>query len=121
MAKQTISESEYEIMKALWGSASPLTVSGVLHALPEKKWKSNTVATLLNRLVEKGAVQFERQGKVHYYYPVLNQEAYNMQETRSFLSKLYDGSVKKLVAALYENQALSDDEVEDLKSMFDLE
>lgn len=117
----SISESEFEIMKILWDSETPLTVGGVLGALLENKWKSNTVATLLNRLVDKGAVSFEKSGKVHKYYAVLKKDEYNMSETKSFLSKIYNGSVKNLVASLYENKAISQDEIDDLRKMFDLE
>ena len=35
--------------------------------------------------------------------------------------KLYKGSVKNLVAALYENKKLSRDDMSELKKMFDLE
>lgn len=119
--KGNISESEYEIMKVLWASETPLPVGEVLKAIPQNKWKSNTVATLLNRLVEKGAAAFEKRGKTHYYYPIIRKEDYNLSETKSFLSKIYDGSVKNMVASLYENREISQDDIDELKKMFDLE
>lgn len=120
--KQTVTGSEYEIMKVLWGEQKQYTVGEVCSALSDKKkWKSTTVATLLTRLVEKGAVSFEKKGKTHYYYAVLQKEDYSIRETKSFLSKLYNGSVKNLVASLYENKEISKEEIDDLRKMFDLE
>ena len=55
------------------------------------------------------------------YYPKLMQNEYDLSETENFLSKLYKGSVKNLVAALYENKKLSRDDMSELKKMFDLE
>ena len=55
------------------------------------------------------------------YYPLLKQNDYDMNETQNFLSKLYKGSVKNLVAALYENEKLTKEDMSDLKKMFDLE
>ena len=119
--KNNISDSEYEIIKVLWNAEKKLTVSEVLSRLTDKNWKTTTVATLLNRLVAKGAASYEKKGNVHHYYPIVEEKAYNMQETKSLLSKIYNGSVKNLVASLYENQELSEEDVSDLKKMFDLE
>lgn len=121
LQKTGITESEYEIMKVLWDSKRPLTVSEVRKGVIDRDWKNTTVSTLLTRLAEKGAVGFEARGKVHYYYPVLKEEEYNLRETKSLLSKIYGGSVRNLVASLYENKEISSDEIDDLKKMFELE
>lgn len=62
MAKKTVTESEYEIMKILWESDAPITVGEVYKRLPEaeKRWSKNTVATLLVRLCEKGAAAYNK-------------------------------------------------------------
>ena len=49
------------------------------------------------------------------------QSEYDLNETENFLSKIYKGSVKNLVAALYENKKLSNEDMSDLKKMFELE
>ena len=66
-------------------------------------------------------VACEKRGSANLYYPVLRQSDYDMSETESFLSKIYKGSVKNLVAALYENKKISKKDILDLKEMFDLE
>ena len=119
--KQIITESEYDIMKTLWDSEEKMTVADVCAALDGKEWTPSTVSTLLQRLAKKEIIGYEKRGKAHFYYPVLKQADYSFNETKSFLSKLYGGSVKNLVASLYENKAISKDEIAELREMFDLE
>ena len=119
--KHTITDSEYEIMKILWASQEKLTVAHVVHALDDHRWTASTVSTFLQRLLKKEVVGCEKKGKANLYYPLLNQTDYHLQETETFLDKVYRGSVKNLVAALYENQKLSQEDIDDLKALFELE
>ena len=63
----------------------------------------------------------DKKGKTNLYYPLLKQSEYDLSETENFLSKIYKGSVKNLVATLYENKKLSNEDMSDLKKMFELE
>lgn len=119
--KQNVTDSEYQIMKILWESEEKMTVSEVMDSLDSSEWTASTISTFLQRLLKKGIVACEKKGKANLYYPVLKQEEYDISETESFLSKIYKGSVKNLVAALYENKKLSKDDISDLKKMFELE
>lgn len=111
---KTITESEYEIMRVLWKLDKPVSLGEIMGELGDK-WARNTVGTLLVRLAEKGAVDAERAGKANLYYPLIKESEYSMSETKSFLSKLYKGSIGNLVACLYENKELSDEEIESLR------
>ncbi len=117
MAKQTVTEAEYEVMKVLWREGEPMGLGEIVKSLTEKERSRNTIATLLMRLYEKGAVGIEKKGKANLYYALLKREDYRASETRSFLSRLYNGSVGSLVAALYKNNDISDREMEELRNM----
>ena len=119
--KHTITDSEYTIMKILWSSQEKRTVADVVKALDDQRWTPSTVSTFLQRLLKKGILGCEKKGKTNLYYPLLDQGDYHLQETETFLDKVYKGSVKNLVAALYENQKLSQEDIDDLKSLFELE
>lgn len=121
MARQTVTETEYELMKVLWKSDKPLSLGEILTAVSEKNWVRNTVGTMLARLCDKGVVAYEKRGKANLYYAVLPEQEYGMNETKSFLSKLYNGSVGNLVALLYQNKEISQDEMETLKKIIDSE
>lgn len=120
-AKHTITDSEYTIMRILWKSEKQMTVADVVKELDGNDWTASTVSTFLQRLLKKEVIACDKKGKTNLYYPLLRQSEYDLSETESFLSKIYKGSVKNLVAALYENKKLSDEELSDLKKMFELE
>ena len=113
---KTITESEYEIMKILWKSKDALGLGEIMGALGDK-WARNTVGTLLARLAEKGVIGVNKQGKSNFYYAIMKEKDYSMSETKSFLSKLYEGSIGNLVACLYENKELSKDEIDNLRKI----
>ena len=119
--KQTITDSEYQIMKILWNSKEKMTVADVSAKLNGNDWTASTVSTFLQRLLKKEVIACDKKGKTNLYYPVLSQKDYDLSETESFLSKIYKGSIKNMVASLYENKKLSDSDVTDLKKMFELE
>ena len=118
---KNISDSEYSIMKILWEADKKMSVSDVCSALEGNEWTPSTVSTFLQRLLKKGVVDCDKKGKSNLYYPLIAQSDYNLCETENFLTKMYKGSVKNLVAALYENKKLSKDDIDDLKKMFELE
>lgn len=119
--KHTITDSEYAIMKILWKSIVPMTVADVVRELDGNDWTASTVSTFLQRLLKKEVIACDKKGKTNLYYPLLKQREYDLNETENFLSKIYKGSVKNLVAALYENKKLSAEDMSDLKKMFELE
>lgn len=119
--KQTITGSEYEIMKILWENGSKMTVAQVTAKLSDNDWTASTVSTFLQRLLKKGVVLCEKKGKTNLYFPGISQDKYDFEETENFIAKIYKGSAKSLVAALFENKKLSKDDVSELKKMFELE
>lgn len=119
--KQTITDSEYSIMKILWKADKKMTVADVVKELDGNDWTPSTVSTFLQRLLKKDVIACDKKGKTNLYYPLLKQSEYDLNETENFLSKIYKGSVKNLVAALYENKKLSNEDMSDLKKMFELE
>ena len=117
--KITIGESELEIMKALWKAGEPVNTQYINKAVESKGWKRTTISTFLTRLVEKGAVEAEKRGNMYYYLPLISRKDYRRSQTRSLIKSLYDGSVKDFAAALFEENTLSENEIKDLRSIFD--
>ncbi len=120
MPKQTITESEYTVMKILWSAEKPISLGEIIKKLPDgSTWSRNTVGTLLTRLCDKGVAAYERHGKANLYYAVLCEKDYSMDETKSLLSKLYKGSVGNLVASLYESREISENEIAKLREIIE--
>ena len=115
-----ISGAELEVMQILWQSASPMKVQEVCDMLEPGKWKYKTVATLLLRLEEKGAVTSEKISKSNYYTPVLCKDDYTSYKTKSLVQKLYNGSVKDLAVSLFKSDDMSQEDIEEIRKMFNL-
>ncbi len=111
-------DSELEVMKALWASGPDTTRSQLEKALSPFGLASNTVNTYLTRLQEKGFVSVKRDGKLNRYTPLVSQEDYRAFDSQSILSKLYDGSPTKFVAALAKG-GMTKDDVAELRSLLD--
>lgn len=109
-------DSELDIMLVIWEAGKPVSRAYIEERLKEKKNLAvTTVLTYLSRLIEKGFVSCERQGKMNIYSAAVNEEDYLASESKYFLEKLYNGSLKTFVAALYNNNAISDDEISELQ------
>ena len=110
-----ISKAEMELMRIIWAENRPLTCAELLERLPQGQWKNTTVLTFLSRLVEKGMVHVEKQGKSNRYTAAVLENAYRAEETASFLEDIHGGSVKSLIASLYDADGLTQAELEELK------
>ena len=113
-----ISEAELEVMKVIWSEKRPVTSLDLGEAFENKGWKKTTIGTFLTRLVEKGALTFEKQGKLYYYNPLVSQKEYRKSQTKNLISSLYNGSVKDFAVSLFEEQSISDEELKELKAIF---
>lgn len=114
-----ISQAEWEVMKVLWAQ-SPATANDVVNALSEKTlWNSKTIRTLINRLVKKKILAFEKKGRQYHYRPLATEMECVRAETASFLSRVRGGPVKPMLAALLEEQQLSAEEIAELKRILD--
>ncbi len=110
-----ISESEQLVMRIIWAEG-PVTSRRIIEVLSEQTtWKPKTVSTLLNRLLKKGAIAYEGSGRKYRYYPLIEEAEFVKTESRSFLKRVFGGSVKPLLAAMAENSDLTLEDIEELK------
>lgn len=77
-------------------------------------WSKGTIFTMLRRMSAKGAVRMDDSGKYQQYYPVLQKEEAEQTETRSFLERVYDGSVGMMLSAMAHDRKLSKSEIDEL-------
>ena len=88
-----------------------------MYQLRQTAWSKTTIQTYLARLVKKGALRTERQGKGYLYYPTASESDCQMAESRSFLSRVYDGSLSQMVMGFVKNGDLSPEELRELKNL----
>lgn len=115
-----LSDSEFEIMKVLWKENRALTSNEILDGVSDKlEWKLASLMTALARMVDKGYVYCDRSTRTNYYSAVISEEQYKVEESESFLEKLYDKSATKLIASLYKGSKISGKEIKELRSYLD--
>ena len=114
-----ISESEMEVMRVIWELAAPVTVSRVLEIFSARRgWKTSTLSTIMDRLIEKGYLTKTLHGKTNIYTPILTEETYKEHQTSAFLSAVHGGSVKSFIAALADSGNLRAEEIEEIRVWF---
>lgn len=113
----SISEAESVVMQVLWAS-SPLSAEDIVAALGDaSRWQDATVKTLLNRLLNKGAIAAEKQGRRYLYRPLLARDDYVHGESRNLIDRLFGGRVAPLVAHFSTHRKLSKKDIAELKRL----
>ena len=115
-----LGDAELEIMLAIWEAGEPVASSYVQDKLKgSRNWPLPTVLTSLNRLVEKGFLSVEKQGRGNRYRPLISEEGSKAAEGRGLIDRLYGSSFTGMVAALYDGQAIGDSDLEQLRKYLD--
>lgn len=114
---ERISDAEHAVMEVLW-DRSPLSAQEVVERVdPARGWSSNTVKTLLGRLLAKGAVGAEEDGRRYLYRPAVAREDYVAGESQRLIDRLFGGRLTPLVAHLAERDKLSDADIAEIEAI----
>jgi BlaI family transcriptional regulator, penicillinase repressor len=114
---ERISEGEQAVMEVLWAE-HPLTAAEVAERVdPARGWSERTVKTMLGRLLAKGALQHEEDGRRYLYRPAVERSDYAARETRRLVDRLFGGRAAPLVAQLAQEEALSEQDIAELEAL----
>lgn len=112
-----ISEAESQVMEVLW-RGSPRTAEDVVAALSDQQqWQEATIKTLLNRLLKKGAVRAEKEGRRFLYAPLLTRDQWVVAASSSMVERLFGGRIAPLVAHFGQHGKLSASDLDELKRL----
>ncbi len=115
--KKQISIAESKVMETLW-RAHPLSAEDVTNGVAaEQNWSVGTVKSLLNRLLSKGAISAEKDGRRYLYSPVLSHDDYITHEGQGVLDRLFDGRVSALLTHFSQHEKLSGEDIAELKKL----
>lgn len=112
-----ISEAEFEVMKVVWKYAPISTNEITERLLKTTSWSAKTIQTLIKRLVTKGALTYEKQGRVFVYTPLVKENEYINEQSHSFLKRFYDGDITAMLSAYLDNNQLSETDIHNLRSI----
>jgi len=115
---ERISEGEQAVMEALWSAEGPLTAAEVAERIdPARGWSDRTVKTMLGRLLAKGVLAHEEDGRRYLYRPAVERADYAVGESRRLIDRLFGGRAAPLVAHLAEHEGLSDEDIAELEAL----
>ncbi|MEO6581935.1 MAG: BlaI/MecI/CopY family transcriptional regulator [Sphingomicrobium sp.] len=112
-----ISEAELQLLQLLW-EESPLGATDIADRVPATRgWSLATVKTLLSRLLAKGAVSAESEGRRFSYRPAVERETIAAGQADRLVDRLFGGRVSPLVAQLAEQREIDPDDLADLEAL----
>jgi len=113
-----ISDTEWEVMRAVW-SGHPATAGEIADRLAhsDPSWHPKTARTLIGRLVEKGALAYDVDGRIFLYRPLVTEQECIAAASDSFLDRVFGGALKPMLAHFVERESLSPEEVRELEQI----
>ena len=112
-------DAELEVMKALWSLEDYPAHTGDIAQKLDRSWKAPTLIKLLSRLEDRGFVATAKEGRAKVYTPLVQEGDYLASESRSFLKRLHGGSLSSLMAALYPDVKLTQEDVAALERILE--
>lgn len=109
-----LTPNEWYVMECLWNKHCCTGREAVEHLQKSVGWSRSTTLTMLRRMTEKGMIACKEENGLFVYSPLIDRSSATQQETDSFLSRVYHGSVSMLVSALAEKQTLDQKEIDEL-------
>jgi predicted transcriptional regulator len=106
-----LTKAEEQIMHSIW-KLEEAFLKDIIEAQPEPRPHSNTVATIVKILVDKGFVGITPMGRVHRYYPLVSKEAYSSSSIRNFVEGYFEGSFSDVVSFMVQQKDISVKELE---------
>lgn len=114
-----ISDAESVVMEVLWQRHPRYAEEVVSELAKTQQWQEATIKTLLNRLLNKGAIRAEKDGRRYRYHPALEREAWVHGRSRDLIDRLFDGRIAPLVAHFSQKQALGKQDIAELRRLLE--
>ncbi|SMF74699.1 BlaI/MecI/CopY family transcriptional regulator [Allosphingosinicella indica] len=114
---ERISEAEHQLMEVLWQEA-PLGAAEVASRVdPARDWSIQTVKTMLSRLLAKGALAHQEDGRRFLYRPLISREDVVTRESHRLLDRMFGGRLTPLVAHLAERDMLDAKDIAEIEAL----
>ena len=118
--QKKLGEAELEIMQAIWSEDAAITSVAIRDKLKGRRdWPLSSLMSSLYRLEDKGFIKCTRSMGMNLYSATVSENDYKAVASESFLKRLYSNSARGLVATLYKNNLLKEDDLRDLRDFID--
>ena len=111
MPDKNITKAEEQVMNALWHAGDSF-LKDIVEAMPQPHPHSNTVATLLKNLIDKGYVTTTVFGRNNMYKAMVGKEDYASESLGSVVSNYFNGSYQNAVSMMVDKNEISINDLE---------
>ena len=118
---ELMSDSEKEIMKLIWDHGVAMTISELLDQIERtgRDWKRTTVRTFISRLIDKGMLISQKEGRGALYVARISEEEYLKTQSVQFVNQVFGGNVSTLLTSLFGQQCLESKDIEELEKFWE--
>lgn len=113
-----LTKAEEDIIQVLW-QLKTANVKQIIEEFPSPKPAYNTVSTIVRILENKGFVDYEKKGKGHIYFPLLQKHEYSNQSINKLVDNYFQGSFKSMVSFFMEKNDIKLNELESVLKEID--
>lgn len=115
--RMLLTDVEWKLMTCVWerGSVGAREVCDALRA--EKAWAYTTVKTMLDRLVEKGALTERKERHASVYQAAVTRAASQRAAVRGLMDRAFDGAAAPLMQFMIADEKLSKRDRAELQRM----
>ena len=116
-----ISDAELEVLKIIWKKGIANSLEIIDEIKKDFKWNESTIRTLMARLQSKGAIDIERkEGRIYFYKSLINENEYKLKQSKDFLRKMYNGSIKEMMLNFVKDKGITKEEAEELMKLIEI-
>ena len=118
---ELMSDSEKEIMKLIWDHGGAMTISELLDQIEQTDhdWKRTTVRTFISRLIDKGMLISQKEGRGALYVARISEEEYLKTQSVQFVNQVFGGNVSTLLTSLFGQKCLESKDIEELEKFWE--
>jgi BlaI family penicillinase repressor len=114
-----ITNAEWEIMKIIWTNPKISSINIMQELKDKSEWKPATVKTLINRLLTKNAIGFNKLGYEYLYFPLVSEDECIKLESQSFIKRVFNGSIKSMLLTFAQSEEISKTDIAELKNILE--
>ena len=115
-----ITDAEWEVMRVVWAHGS-VTSREIIEILESKmQWKAPTIKTLIGRLVEKGALNTEQEGRKYIYSANIEEREAVGSFTNDIFDRICRKNVGNVIESIIKYHTLSFDDIQRLEEILEM-
>jgi BlaI family penicillinase repressor len=113
-----LTQAEEQVMKHLW-KLERAYMKNILEEFPDPRPATTTIAILLRRMIDKGAVGFNQHGNNREYYPLVKKNQYFSSHINTIVKDFFNDSASQFASFFTKESDLSIAEMEELKGILE--